>query len=207
MRLLKISMLALVLSFALTQSCSSMDHIPLADDSWKNLTVSHDIPVEGIGCKLSEETAKKLAIEIDRFPSAHKNLIAVYISTQLRDGIVGLYKHSTIYVILSDLPYMKKVLWHELSHAMVAGMPNSYLYEWCEVFAVRLEHIGLETSARDKWSELKNYEGFPTPYSTRNVHEFIAEHVMEFVTNPERHAYLFPKEHALIKKHKLSPVR
>ncbi len=207
MKLIKFSTILFVLCTALMVGCGSMDHIPIADDSWKHTTVSHDIPVVGDEFKLNEETSKKLAIEIDRFPSAHKNLIIVYVSNRLREEVVGLYKNHTIYVIRDTMSYMKKVLWHELSHAMVSSMADEHLYEWCEVLAKRLENIGLEYSAGSGWSQLRNYNGFPTRYSTKNVHEFIAEHVMEYTASPKRHASLFPWEHALIIKHKLNPVR
>jgi len=190
-----------------TVSCASVEYgrIPL-EGQWDYVVVQNTIPIESEGdVVLSSNDKKQLAMQLDRFPNAWKHIDKLVISDRLKPGILGLYKSNVIYVLHMDMDGMKQVLWHEVAHANSENITSEQLYEWCEVISDRLDEAGLEDVQHDKWDEKAHYEGFPSAYSTRNVWEFMAEHVMFHTINPERHKTLWPQEAALIEKHGLAP--
>ena len=179
---------------------SHYNDIKLYDATLQHYIVNNNIEVVG---NITDEARKAIGRELDRFPKSHKYVNLVVVTNDLKHQ--GLFKGSVIYIKPLPIDELIDVMRHEITHATTRTITESDLYEWVEAYAIRLDYIKLEDPPEDKWGSLPNYEGFPTKYSTRNIWEFICEHVMVYTKDPIAHRRDFPLETALIEKHGLGP--
>lgn len=166
-------------------------------------TVSHNIRIEFKNCRYRSWLKNRIAAELDRFPEIHDWLEKVIITNVSREGVLGYCDWYTHEITLDDRSWkaIKNTLWHEIGHALQkTSLTDKQLYEWCEIAAKRMDTAGLKDWTKKKWESRVLYHGFPTPYSTKNIWEYMSEHFEYFMKNRDGHKDMYPEEHALIIK-------
>jgi len=199
--------LLIILSFSAI-GCASNEYsrIPIAVD-YERVVLRNNIPVETEGAVvLSEETRKRISVQLDRFPTSHDHIKKVVVTDRFTDTTLGMYSRKVIYLRHMEYAAMEQVLWHEIAHALSENLTDDQYDEWDELLQKRLRLSGLSDMQGEKWGEKSMYAGFPSSYSTKDIWEYIAEHVMYHTMNTSHHNHRWPEEADLIRRHSFAAI-